>query len=643
MSIILDYLMEYDYFNKFRIIFLKIATFFAKRSSLQIFFILFVFLIQFSLLNIILKNGFTMEEWLLLFDYKTIGPNANFLDKFFNVFHAKGFYTTYQVLYIGVLESLFKGNYEAYQITNIIFKALATLSLYPLILVLFKRRLLAFLTTILYAVSYSSAGALQFVVKGSDYLAIFFMNICLIAYYLSFKKKIKFLYITAILLFITFLFSPIRIYPFLLFIVSVEVVIWVRIKGLLGLVTALLRLILLFSSFLIMVLFLSPSTSGYLNGPLVVYRFLSHGNYHLLLTPFAGLGYTFLPNNYWPVFGQVTFDGFKNYLLFLLHGPVIIYSILAVLLGFLLTKTPFRFILGIISINLVFEIFSYFLITNVRGVVGPNVKVFNPASIYAIFFGFFCLSVAISSLIIWLKNHKSNILLLSLFVGPIYSSVFLWGTWFIIGDILTFKEGIHWYLIIPPIGSSLFLASLMVLGFDRIKRIVNSYLKYTLIGFLFLTILPLYLISSKEINTTFTTLLQTGYKASDQEQMKSRLLSYIKEPLDKNPALFYFESEEKIFYPVYLLAGFEEEMHFRNWEVINGCVGIIYDKSILEKSVSVKDGIDGFQVSSLCVSDYFAVERREVFYRYDNFYAFKLKNREAINITPEVLERLRVK
>ncbi|MDD5415744.1 MAG: hypothetical protein PHE48_01920 [Candidatus Daviesbacteria bacterium] len=626
-----------------KLIFWKITTFFTKRSSLQIFLILFlfVFLIQFSLLNIILKNGFTMEEWLLLFDYKTIGLNANFLDKFLNIFYIKGFYTTYQVIYIGVLESLFKGNYQAYQITNIIFKALATLSLYPLILIVFKRRLLAFLTTVLYAISYSSAGALQFVVKGSDYLAIFFMNVCLIAYYLSFRKKIKFLYITAILLPITFLFSPIRIYPFLSFIVLVEVVIWVRIRGLLGLVTALLRLTLVFSLFLIMVLLLSPTTSGYLNGPLIVYRFLSHGNYQLLLTPFAGLGYTFLTNDYWSfIFGNVTFDSFRNFLFFLLHGPILIYSILAILMGILITKNPLRLILGIISANLLFEIVSYFLITNIRGSVGPDVKVFDPIGTYPIFLGFFCLSIAVSSLILWLRIHRSNILLLVLFIGPIFSSVFLWGTWFIIGDILNFKEGIHWYLIIPPIGSSLFLAGLMVLGFDRIKRIVNSYLKYTLIGFLFLTILPLYLISGKEINTTFTALLKTGYKASDQEQMKSRLLSYIKEPLDKNPALFYFESEEKIFYPVYLVVGFEQTMLFRNWEVVNGCVGIIYDKSVLEKSVAVKDGIEGFQASSLCVSDYFAVERRNVFFRSDNFYAFRLKDKNVVDIKEEVLKNL---
>ncbi len=604
--------------------------------------ILIVVIIQFSLLSIIFHNGFTVEEWLLLFDYKTIGTGVNFLDKVFSVFHAKGIYTTNQVLYIGILESLFKGNYQAYHITNIIFKILATLSLYPLILIVFKRRLLAFLVTVLYAISYSSAGALQFVVKGSDYLAIFFMNICLITYYLSFKTKRKFLFITSILLFLAFLFSPIRIYPLLLIIIIVEVVIWIKLKGLVGLLFASLRLVILFSPFFIMMLFLHPSTSGYLNGPLIVYRFLTYGNYQLLLTPFAGLGYTFLTNDYWPlIFGQITFDSFRNFLLFLLHGSVIIYSILAILIGFLITKKPLFFILGIICVNVIFEILSYFLITHIRGTVGPNVKGFLPISTYAIFFGFFVISVAFSSLIIWLKSHRSNILLLSLFIGPIFSCVFLWGTWFIIGDILTYKEGIHWYLIIPPIGSSLFLASLMVIGFDKIKRIVNSYLKYTLIGFLFLIILFLYLISSREINTTFTDLLQTGYKASDQEQMKSKLLSYIKEPLDKNPALFYFETPtNQTFYPIFLLVGFEQTMLFRNWEVINGCVGIIYDRSNLEKSVAVKDGVKGFQVSSLCVSNYLAVERREEFFRLDNFYAFMLKDREVIDITPEVLERL---
>lgn len=602
--------------------------------------------IQFSLLKVILNNGFTADDWLLLFDYKTIGSSGNFLDKLFAIFNTKGIYTTYEVVYIGILESLFQGNYQSYQITNIVFKILATLSLYPLILIVFKRKLLAFLTTLLYAISYSSAGALQFVVKGSDYLGIFLMNIFLISYYFSFKTKKRFLLLTTALLFLTFIFSPIRIYPLLLFTFLVEVVIWVKLKGYFGLITAFLRSIVLFSPFLILLLLSIKSTGHYLNGPLVVYQFLSYGNYQLLLTPFAGLGYTLLTNDYWRVFGTVTFDSFRDYLLFLLRGPVIIYTILAILLGFLITKRPLIFILGIIISNLTFEIVNYFLITNIRGVVGPNVKGFHEISTYAVFFGFFIISVAISSLIIWLRNHRSNILLLSLFIGPIFSSVFLWGTWFIIGDNLTFKEGIHWYLVIPPIGTSLFLAGLMVLGFDRIKKVVNPYLKQALMVCIFLCLLVLYLVSSKEINTTFTDLTKIGYGASDQEQIKNKLLGQLKDPIDGKHALFYLDTSEDlqtpdVFYPVTLISGFEERMHFRNWEVVNGCVGVIYDKETLKKSVVVKDGIKGFNIGSLCLYDYSLVERTEKFYNPESFYAFKLKNRDFIDTKKIVLDELR--
>ncbi len=602
--------------------------------------IIIVAIIQFSLLKIVLQFGFTSDDWWILFDYKTIGQGLGFFEKYFATLQVTGLHHTYQIIYIGLLESLFKGNYQVYQITNILVKILATISLYPLILAVFKRRLLAFLTTLLYGISYSSTGALMFVITGSDYLAIFFMNIFLLSYYYYFITKRKLLlYIATLLLFLSFMASPIRMYPLLGLVVLIEVFVWMRSRKLLGAVALLSRLFILFLPFLILS-FIGKGlvAKGHIDGPLLVYNLLSYGNYHLILPPFAGIGYTFLPNDYWGIFGKVTFDGFKDYLLFLFHGPVIIYTILTILLGFLLAKGRFSFIMGIIIANLVFEIISYFLITNLRTAVGPNVKYFNMGSTGAVFFGFFVISVAISALLIWLKNHKLNILLMSLFVGPIFSSLFFWGTWLIKGDVLTFKEGIHWYMVIAAIGSSLFLASLMVITFDRIKLVVNSYLKGFLIFFLFLAILPIYLISRREINTTFTNLLSTGYGAFDQEQMKAKLLSYTQDPLDKNPALFYFEAPNQTFFPISLQGGFEELMHFRNWQIVKGCVGLIFDKNILEKSV-VKDGIKGFNASSLCV-DSSGVRRPEMFYNIDNFHAFKLKNKDAIDIKERVLKDL---
>lgn len=626
-----------------------------KLSSIVWVFILveLVIAIHVSLLMVILNNGFTTEEWLLLFDFKTIGPGSNFFDKLYMIFHERGIYYTTYIIYIGVLETLFKDNYQAYQFTNIFFKILASLSVFPLILVLFKRRLLAFLTTILYSMSYSSVGALQFIVKGSDYLAILFMNISLIAYIYSFTKRKRFyLFVTLILLSLSFIFSPIRIYPLVTFIIPFEIIIWIKRKGLVGLKTALLRLLIILSPYLlvfsIMLLTFPKFTTNYLNEPLILFKFVKYGNYQLLLSPFAGFGYTFLTNNYWPIFGELTLDNFQSYVTFLLKGPFIIYSMLTVLLGFLFTKTPRIFIMRIIILNIAFEVLSYFFITNARNQIGPNIKYFYSISIYAIFFGFFVISVAISSFILWLKDKKTNCLLKPLFIGPLFANIFLWGTWFIIGTNLTFKEGIHWYLIIPPIGTNLFLAGLMMLGLDRIKEAnLNVSLKKFFAANIFLVLIPIYFISSQEINATFDNLIHLGYKAIDQENMINKLINYIPKSKNVTPMLFYLEIDKNqeisdTFYMnvLSLVVGFEEKMHFRNLEIVDGCIGLIHEKDKLIESVVVENGIKGFVVNSICVYNRFSVERPQIFYKPANLYAFKLRNKKLINIKEELLNEL---
>lgn len=594
-----------------------------------IFLIIIVTVIQFLLLGAIFPRGFIADDWLELFNYTTFGGDVNLLDKLLISLRTTGLYHTYQDIYIGFLVSLFKGNYLAYQITDIFFKVLATISLYPLILVVFKRRLLAFLTTLLYSISYSSTGALEYVCTGGEYLAIFFMNIFLLSYYIYFlTKRNILLFIASILLFLSFMASLIRMFPLLGFVFFIEIFILIKSRKLFHFGTSLKRLFLLFIPFFIASHFFPGSTGGFLGSPSVVFDFIYHGNYHLLLSPFAGLGYTFLTNNYWSVFGQVTFDNFRNYLLFLLHGPLIIYSILAVLLGFLFTKKPLRFILGIILTNLLFEIVIYFIITNIRGLTGPDVKGFYPVTTTAVFFGFFIISVSVSSLLIWLRNRSLN-------------NIFLWGVWLIKGDVLIFNGGVHRYMVVAAIGSSLFLSSLMVIIFDKIKFTYNRNLRFILIGLLFLLLVPIYLMSSKEIDAYYQYLLDTGSGAQDHEKMKNALLSYIRKPIDKNPALFYFEtSPDQIFFPMYFLFGFEEDMHFQDWNLVDGCIGIINDKAKLKKSVTVKDGIKGFNASGLCVGKPIGVGRPEAFYRVENFHAFGLYDRNMIDIKDKVLKDL---
>jgi len=610
-------------------------------SNRWIFFLLAVIvtIIQFSLLWITLDFGFTQEDWWMLFDYQVTGYGLSFLEKYFKIFHNAGLYHTYQIVYLGVLESLLKGNYSAYQITTISFKILATISLYPLILAVFKRRLLAFLTTILYAISYSSAGAFFFIVLGSDYLAIFFMNVFLLCYYYYFASgRNLFIYVATILLFFSFILSPIRMYPLFVIIIFIEFSAWIRSKQRSGYLFFISRLSIIFFPFLMIILFFPSSTGSQLETVSILYNLIAFGNYHLLLSPFAGLGYTFLTNDYWSVFGPKTFNGFNNYMLFLFNGPVIIYSFLAILIGFVITKKPWRMILSIITINSTFQIVCYLLITNLKGQTGPNIKYFNQVSIYAIFLGFFVISIAFASGWLWFRK-RLNLLLLASFLGPIFSIVFLWGLWFIKGDVLNFREGIHWYLVIAPIGSSLFLAAIMTIIYDKLKNSFDRNFRNTLTILLFLTIIPIYLISKKEINSTFGYLLSTGYRAADQEQMKNTLLVPFEYSSEKASGLFYIEALNQTYFPISLIVGFEQALHFQNWKIINGCIGLIKDRNMLEKSATIQNNVKGFNANSLCV-DMPEVSRSEVFYEPENFYAFELKNRETINIKERVLKEL---
>lgn len=145
-------------------------------------FIIFLFLIFIvSLLQIILfapqlKFGFTPDDWWPLALYKHL--NSDVLTNLLTVWKKNGLYTSYQVIYIyiSVLYKFFGLNYQSYQMTNLILKALSALILFPFVLTIFKNHLLAILTTILYAMAYSPLGTLELVVRGSDFIGIIFLS-----------------------------------------------------------------------------------------------------------------------------------------------------------------------------------------------------------------------------------------------------------------------------------------------------------------------------------------------------------------------------------------------------------------------------------------------------------------------------------
>src|SRR3989339_1720387 len=131
-----------------------------KQANLWLFFLCagIVFLIQYvTLQSVIQYKIFDIQDWRYLLIYKSLDPNP--FSQLINAWTHIGLHEASQVYHIGILSEFFGFNYQAYQITNILFKIAATLSFFPLILTVFQNRLLAFLGTLLFAINSATAGS----------------------------------------------------------------------------------------------------------------------------------------------------------------------------------------------------------------------------------------------------------------------------------------------------------------------------------------------------------------------------------------------------------------------------------------------------------------------------------------------------
>ena len=136
-----------------------------------------VAVLQYLILKPHLRYAFADVDWMFLLSFKQL--SAQYYDPishFINAWTQWGVYT-YQVYYIGLIDQFFGFNYRNFQIVTLIFKIIATLSIYPVIFLITKSKLAAFLTTLIYAVAYSSVGVMYTVVTSGLFVAIPFMNL----------------------------------------------------------------------------------------------------------------------------------------------------------------------------------------------------------------------------------------------------------------------------------------------------------------------------------------------------------------------------------------------------------------------------------------------------------------------------------
>ncbi len=508
----------------------------------------------------VLKNGLTGDDWNLLFNYKTFDPKP--LNRISDAWVIMGPYTTIQFYYIGILENLFGLNYQLYQIINIGFKIFASVTLYLLISKIFKDYLLASISAVVFSMIHSSAGALQYVVKGSEYLAICFMNLFFLYYYDSItKNSLRLTFFSSVILFTAFMLSPIRLYPLFVLIILIEL--YLLIKKIALLSKSLLRLTIFYLPVFFLALISRNIASGYLGETISFLKDITNYNWYYLLLPFKALGYTLFGND------QLGF----------LHIPPYMVGLLIFLIS-------------------------------------------------AVFF------------IIWIKNGLNKNFLL--FFGPFFAFLFLIATWMILGRSFNVIASLHWYLIIPSLGISVFIASIITL---LLKIGVHTKkLGYLIVAFLIF--IATALISYYEIDKHYNYLLSIGTRSEDQIYMQNQILNSINNQNQLNLIVFFDLSKDtknNQFYEVSLNTG-----HFAHWidyfksPKFLGCITVITSK---EKLIEFYRGGDNeyFESEGLCAQTQYNVGTIKIDYDIKDFRAFLLNNKKVFNITDQVLKDLRLK
>jgi len=627
---------------------MNIAKFFVKGNILIIFLALAITVtfLQFFLLDLALKIGFKPDDWILYFTYKTLGQNPHL--QLLNVWKERGIYTTYQVFYMGFLETFVGFNYHSFQLVSLLFKSFATLAIFPLIIIIFKSKTLAIISTLLFAFSAAATGPLEFVVKGSDYISIFWMCLFLIVYYLvatNHPRNVLWISVSLILLILTLIFSPIRLFPILILLPLIEIFLLIKNLSFENLKDILLKTSVIYLPLSILLLYAPDSISGLLGSPLGIFKKIIEGNWHLILSPFSGMGYTFITNDYWgKIFGALSVNSFEEYLHFLLGGPTVIFGLLILIVAFLYSKKPWLFFIATFILNFTLEILVFFIATHSKYLPNNQGMHYDQTGIYSALFGIYVMVLGVMCFIEWVRKDSDNTLLMAFWLGPLFLFIFTFATW-AFAPFGTNFSSTSYYLVVASMGSSLLQSAFLLSIYNKAIQIRKKILKSIILILIFLTTTFILVMNATEIHNRFLYLLANGRSAQEQQVLQGRFREYTGGIDFTKPTLFYFDTSDLAeggpFYSEGFLASFPFWMHFQDNRLREGCLEILYlnEHKHLLAFIKEQNGQKGFLYRCLCVANGRS-GYKNIFYKIENFYAFKIKSRDFIDIKEQILKEL---
>lgn len=608
--------------------------------------ILIVISVQFILGSKHLQYGFNIDDWNVLAWYKQIVSNP--ISDIVRAWKAIGPHNFSHAYYIGVLFEFFKFNYPSYHILNALFKALSALSLFPVVYLLFRNKWLAFLTTFIFAVHFTPFGGLNNVLIGEDSLMIMSMNLFLAVYIWAFQKNrfnFKIMLSLIILLLAASYFDITRFYPVLMLLPFLEVLGYLLNKSRRSIKSSIFRLLILYLPFIGLVIYSPSSISEFTLNKLT--DIFKSGNYQLFVSLFASFGSTFAPLGFIDQLHLLTrvgngslFRDLWTFLEFIFFRFTFIFLPVLIAMGLLSLQKSGKFILRSLFLSFLFCFFA-FLAANHWQYLDLKVRVSDPGTYFIpAIIGIFVFSTAISYFIEW--RHSKDKFLLALSVAPIVALLYTFLTWLLVDGSSIFM-GVHGYLSVAAIGTSLYLAIFLYLAFQKLlsskfrfaKRLIAA---VTVIYFFFF-----FIFSARMIDEFYAYWLKNGFSGADQNKIQGsfwkevgknklegqkRTLIYFDGSVDYDNGFFYSQSFVWII-PAMLALKKGEQFE---WNLY--CKSAVATKDFDKIRIGIVNG-EKVIIQNTCGYD--------LIYKIDNFYAFKMINRDLIPIKSEVLTKLEVK
>lgn len=614
--------------------------------------IAFVSIIHFKIFNQIIyyKNYFS-TEWAYLIYYRSLEPNP--LIRFWDVWTKYiGLHNTANVYFIGILSEFLGTNYLGYLVVVIVLKIIATLSIFPVVLIVFRSRLLAFLTAILFTISSATAGPLDWISDGRDYLALTMLNISFITYYYCTRKySTKLLILTSLLFSVAYLSSPPRLFTLLLLIPSVEIFWLIATRKIANLRFSLIRVIV----FLLPIILISVNSPVSACCPVTkdlkrLLQDLFNGNLYHLLDPLAAPAWTIFPSYYWKFFGALdsqVLTNFANYLKFLIKSPFNFWSV-TVILSSILSKRPLRFFIKVLIFNFITDIFIFYLANQHQPSAELNIS-HSTLILHPILITVYMLIVAITCFLEERQKRISGVKA-AIFAGPLLSMIFITQMWLFKGDVINAWSSVQTYFLLPALGATLFAGAILTSFYERLKhKRLSRYLSIIIIS---LILFNLYQNNKEAIKRHYQFESGPAVKITEVGLLYDKLIAKLGKSAGTGDILIYFDENRsdlstEYFSQVLTANVLSNVIHQRRARGTYGCIASFGGKEQLKKSIQISDNIIGFVRMSRCVDQDTLLNRMQKvekpwFYKVEEFHAFKIKNGDVSDITEETLEQLKI-